>query len=312
MILTPDQLHDIMEILDRQMIMFVGESLGPEMLSDEERRRMASFGIDPDTLYDPTKDPVVINYHLGMISDIMGSRKTQGMTYDELKRYIASGQNIDLTPRERASINNVKTQSLADIRAAKGRIFADINNIATQQFGTSRAAQEEFIRNEIVNGLEKRDSVKKIATELAKKTGDWSRDFSKSVKYISHTALNEGRAAMMERRFGDNNVKIYFHVQPGACDHCVKHYLTGGVGSEPKIFTLKELQANGTNIGRKVRDWRPTLGAMHPHCRCLATEYVEGEEWDGEKFVFPKDKPYESLLNRPKARVTINGQEKLV
>jgi hypothetical protein len=314
MILTPDQLHTILEILDRQMIMFIGESMGPTMLSEEEKRKLTSYGIDYNAIYSEAKDPVVLNYHLGMISNVMGAQKAQGMTYEQLKHYMASGQHIALNAREQATINNIKAASLADIRSAKGRIFADINQVVAQQFGNVRADQEEFLREELIRGTERREDVKKIAIQLAKKTGDWSRDFRKSVQYVSHTALNEGRAAMIERRAGGDNkqAKVYFHVQGGACEHCIRLYLTGGLGSEPKIFTLKELQLNGNNIGRKVRDWKPTLAPIHVHCRCLATEYVEGEKWDGEKFTFPKDEPYVPKIDRPKVSVTINGKEIMV
>lgn len=37
-------------------------------------------------------------------------------------------------------------------------------------------------------------------------------------------------------------------------------------GVTPKVYKLSELMANGTNIGRKAADWRPTVDSTHPNC----------------------------------------------
>lgn len=307
--LTPDQVHEILGLLDRQMTFFAGSTMGEYVLTDQDKINLARYGVDYRSIYDPKKDIATLNFHLGMLSDILGSN-VQDISFPDLVKYISGGEHIPLNEKEKAVVQSIKMQSLADIKASSGKIFQDINNVVTKSLSTNRADQEEFIREQIRSGIASRRNRRDIAREIAKLTGDWSRNFEKSVSYISHTALNEGRAAMVERRYGKDS-KVYFQVQPKACDHCVKAYLTDGAGSEPKLFSIGDLQRNGNNIGRKVAEWLPSIHSLHPHCRCLLTEYIPGTFWNGVKFAFPKGE-YQSQVKRPKIRVVFNGKEHFV
>lgn len=305
--LSPDQIHTILDILDKQLIFFAARNIGPSLLSDSERAILRINGIDVDRLASPETDLVSLNFHLGILSNILGDERVNKLSYQELVNYIKRGNHIPLTAKEKAVIQSIQMQSMADIRSLRGRIFQDINNVVGSEFATVRGNQEQFIRQNILNETASRESRKNIARKIAGLTGDWSRNFEKSVQYISHTALNEGRLAMVERRAQEEGrpPRVYFQVQIDACDHCKKAYLKKG--GEPKLFTVSELQRNGTNIGRKQKDWLPTISALHPHCRCLLTEYIEGSIWDGVRFTIPKDSP--STIIRPKIRIVVDNQE---
>lgn len=307
--LTPEQSHILLELISRQTLLFSATTLGPEFLSSQEKELLISHGVNPEGLYEAGKDLTLLNFHLGLLSGILSNPATQALTYDQLYRYVQSGQHIPLNKREIETLNSIKMQSMADLRASNGRIFQDVNNVVSNELSTARANQEAFLRDQIVEGNERRESRKKIARNIAKLTGDWSRNFTKSVQYISHTALNEGRAAMIYRKHGDSKeAKVYFSVLAGACQYCIKSYLTKGEGSEPKIFTLAEIEANGSNIGRKTAEWRATLSALHVNCRCTVQEYHEGMVWQGDRFVWPKGEK-EKTSHRPKIRIVVNGQE---
>lgn len=296
--LTPDQVHTILELLDRQLLFFATTTMGPQVLSDQDKQLLAEHRIDYNRIYNESKDLIATNFHLGMLSNILGDERTKQLTYSELIKFIQSGQHIPLNERERATIESIKMQSMADIRSARGRIFQDINNVVGDSLLTARANQQEFIREQVLQGTAQRKSRITIVRDIARLTGDWSRNFNKSVQYISHSALNEGRLAVIQRRYGSNTeAKVYFKVQADACDHCVKHYLTNGRGSEPKVFTIKELQHNGSNIGRKVNQWKPTIQPLHVNCRCLLTEYIDHSK---------------SPIHREKIRIVFNNQEYFV
>lgn len=292
--LSPNELQDILSILDRQFSIFTTTHLGPDYLSSQDKKILKDAGLKVDELYSAVKDPVYLNVQLGMLSQLIGENRSKRLKYPDFRRMIERGDHIKLNARERASLESVKMQSLADIRRMKGNIFSDINNIVNQ---------ESFIRTEISEGIRRREGVKSIVQNIGRKSGDWSRDFSKMVEYISHRALTEGRVSIMKRK-GGGDQKIYFDVYPGACSHCVKHYLTGGIGSRPRVFTISELEANGTNIGRKQKDWKPTFSPLHPFCRCNAHEYEEGSTWDEKekRWVQPK---YERKVDRPTIKVTV-------
>ena len=292
--LSPNELQEILSILDRQFTIFTVTHLGPDYLSSQDKKILTDAGLKVDELYSAVKDPVYLNIQLGMLSQLIGENRSKRLKYPDFRKMIERGDHIKLNARERATLESVKMQSLADIRRMKGNIFSDVNNIVNQ---------EAFIRREISEGLRKREGVRSIVQNIARESGDWSRDFSKMVEYISHKALTEGRVAIMKRKGGADQ-KIYFDVYPGACTHCVKHYLTGGIGSRPRLFTIGELEANGTNIGRKQKDWKPTFSPLHPFCRCNAHEYEEGATWDEKekRWIQPK---YERKVDRPTVKVTV-------
>lgn len=306
---SASQIHTLLEIVQRQTTLFIGQSLGIEFLSDQDKQVLRENGVNLEKVYDPNKDLVNQNFHLGLLSKILGDRVAQKLTFDQLSRYIGEGQYVPLNARERATVQNIKMQSLADIRSANNRIFSDINNVVSNQLGDARANQADFLRDQVAENTADRLSRREIARKISRLTGDWSRDFNKSVQYISHTALNEGRAALLHRRHGNNErAKVYFQVQVGACEHCVRLYLMGGIGNEPIVFTLQELEKNGSNIGRKTKDWRATVGPIHVNCRCLITEFREGSKWDEDKKMWIQPER-ESTSNRPKIKVTFNGED---
>jgi hypothetical protein len=61
----------------------------------------------------------------------------------------------------------------------------------------------------------------------------------------------------------------------GACDHCAKFwYLNDGI--TPKVYLLSELIANGSNIGKKQKDWQPTVDSTHPNETHVLSEIKPG------------------------------------
>lgn len=309
--MSVEEIHKILEILDRQFLMFTGSVIGEQGLSDADKKILKESGIDYKKLYDESKDLAHLNFQLGMLANVLGDKAANKFDYKSLVKYIKEGNHIPLNQTEKAVLQSIKMQSLADIRSAKGKIFNDINNVVSNSLSTTRANQEEFIREKISEGVTQRKGRKEIAREIARLTGDWKRDFNKSVAYISHTAFNEGRAAIIERRYGGNDkAKVWFLVQSDACTSCKKAYLKSS--GEPIVFTLQEIQANGNNIGRKQADWQP-CNCMHPFCRCLMQEYIPGTEWNGKAFVAVKtpEKPT-NKPQRPKIRIVVNGVESWV
>lgn len=300
--LSIDQVDNVVEMMNKHFLVFVGQNLGPDYLSIKEKKTLKDAGFDLGRLYKLAKDPVMLSFHLGLISKVIGDRKTVHLSYDDLKSSIVKGTIIPLNKTEKATIDSIKRQYLGDIRSLRGRIFTDFNNVTNDG---NRRAQENFLRREIVEGVADRRSRREITRDIMEKTGDWNRDFSKIVEYVAHTALNEGRAAMVERKGIE---KVYFQVQDGACKHCIKHYLTSGWGSQPKLFQLEELRANGNNIGKKVINWSATISPMHPYCRCLLTELPPGYVWNQDRGQFTAPDRKLPLLRRPKIKIQVAGK----
>lgn len=311
--LTPDQIEKIAEILNNRISFFIGKSLGKDYLSTQQKDQLKRLGVNLEELYKLHKDPIFLNYQLGRMSQILTKYETGRYNLQRLMQAIRRGEYIKMSPRETASLRSIKMQSLADIRSFQGQIFTDINNVVNKS-ESKRLAQEKFIKKEIKSGLVSRKSYKEIAQDLGNKTGDWARNWNRIVQFVGQTAFEQGRADMIQEKHGDDSL-VYKTVYEGACKHCIRLYLTRGIGSEPIIFKLSELRANGNNIGRKADDWKPVVGPVHPYCRCPLHYVDKDEKWNEEekKFEVPIDTPITPRVKRSRVRMVLeNGTEVLV
>jgi hypothetical protein len=311
--LTPEQIQVIGEILNNRVSFFVAENMGADYLSQDELSSLEEIGFSTKEMYGLHKDQLFLQYQLGMMSEVLGKFKTNQITFTQLVDDVRRGRYVPLSPREEFSLQSIKRQALGDIKAYKGKVFNDLNNIITYSEKNNRKAYEREIRKEVEKGIADRASYKEVAQNLGHKTGDWLRNWDRIVQYTSHLAFDEGRAAIFERIGGEDQI-VYKDVYAGACQHCIRLYLTEGIGSEPKLFKLSELKDNGSNIGLKVADLKPVIGPTHPHCRCTLHKKENQEAWDKEKakFAFPEGATYVSSLDRPKVKVTVGEKEFLV
>jgi len=308
MLLSPTQIQDLLQIIDTNQSIFIGKQLGIEFLSEYDKAILKQKGIDIDTLYDPSEDSIYSSFHLGLLAQALEDTiALNKLSYFELKDYIKGGQYIPLSQRDRETINAVKSQTLSDIRKNNGMIFQDINGILRNTV----ISQEEFIKEEIIEGIKTKRTVAKIASELHHKTGDWGRNFEHIVEYQNTTAMMQGRASMIEQTYGED-AEVYKLVFASACNICLKLYTTEGYRSEPIIFKLSELKANGSNIGRKSKDWKATIDSTHPYCRCLLRFKRKGYLWNEktQDFDITPAVPIPILKQpRKKIRAKISGKE---
>ncbi|NCB03083.1 MAG: hypothetical protein EOM67_13100 [Spirochaetia bacterium] len=156
---------------------------------------------------------------------------------------------------------------------------------------SSRDEYEKVISDSVKKAALERRVVKDIVSEIGHASQDWSRDLGRIAETELQDAFEYGKAIALYEEAGEGK-KYYKTPFPGACRHCITLYLTRGVGSEPILFTYQELLENGTNIGRKTKDWKAVLGTVHPFCRCpLHVKHKETDEWDEKLQMYvPKEK----------------------
>ena len=148
---------------------------------------------------------------------------------------------------------------------------------------------QKMIKDKTVEAVALRKGARALAADLANASQDWEVDWLRIAYYLTHEAFNAGRAQNILKNYG-NNAEVYFDVYPGACNKCKELYLTNPDDdySEPVVFKLKDIIANGNNIGRKVADWKPTISPTHPYCRCTINYKKPGFAWDRETRAFTK------------------------
>jgi hypothetical protein len=309
--LSVQDIQELFEILNKNNLLFIASNLGPNYLTPDELKTLKKFGVNPFDYYSPDQDTLMQSFYFGLLSDVLGTKEAKQLTFQDLKEYFEKGNYIPLTKVEQYTLDSIKKQSLSDIRSLQGRIFKDVNNIIDTESKKDRLAYEKIIRDEILSGRQQNKTAVQIASALGHKTGDWNRDFRRIVEYVNHQAFDEGRAALIERKNGDE-AQVYKDVYDKACKHCVQLYLTGGIGSQPKIFKLSVLKQNGTNIGRKTAEWKPVIGSTHPYCRCTINEYDSRYIWNPKTGLFdilnPTYKEKQARKRQP-IRISIKNKE---
>lgn len=315
MLLSPDKVHELIAIIERNQLIVIGNELGAEFLTIADKELLAKHGIvgmfDGEYVL-PTDygSSIDLSFHFGMLAEAIGAIEANKLNYHSLRQYVRAGNYIPVTEKHKAILNSIKTQTFSSLKAINGRIFNDVNNIIDDQ---TIKGQQAFLARELREGIDKGQTVRAIANEISHKTGDWNREFDRIIESASQTAFEEGKAAEIERKYEGTGKDplVYKRVFESACKHCIRAYLTNGIGSQPKIFKLSELRANGNNIGRKVDEWLPVVGILHPWCRCQLFEVPEGFIWNNDTQSFSSPDPDWKPINtgRKKIKVKIGDIE---
>jgi len=276
MILSPQQLNELLAIVDNYTILFVAHNVGPTILSEQDRALLKINGVDVDKISSESSK-VEQAYKFGMLSQILHTSNLQGLTYPQLKKNIA--KLAPLTTLERNALENLQFQTYQDIKKLGQTIKSQVTDTFVVADKKRHTVQHtKLVTDAAKKAIEDRKYLSEVVSILGKKTGDWERDLHRIGDFVLHTAFDEGRITQIQKEEGDSAL-VYKDVYQGACQHCQRLFLTGGVSSEPIIFTVAQLKANGTNIGFKVAEWRPVIGPIHPWCFSDDTEVLTDQGW---------------------------------
>ena len=73
---TPKQISELLEILERQNLIFISSKLGLNYLTEDEISRLQKWGINPYHLYKGSQDIAKMSFHFGLISDAIKNLRT--------------------------------------------------------------------------------------------------------------------------------------------------------------------------------------------------------------------------------------------
>lgn len=286
MIFNFQQIQEIISILKRNELAFLAKQLGLNYLTQGEINLLSASGIDL-TKFTDSKGYIEYAYIFGIWADALGDKRTKNMTFRQFKDFMKSSNFIPLTEEEEFALKQLKTRAYTDITGLGSRIVGGTTNIIVRGNQQQQAQIRDIIKKKTIRAYELRQSSTKLASDLGHATQDWGRDWLRIAKYLMHEAFNVGRAQNILKNYG-NDVEVYFDVYPKACRRCKELYLTDpdDENSEPKTFKLKDIIANGNNIGRKADDWLPTLAPTHPYCRCSVCYRNPKYEWNPKTHSF--------------------------
>ena len=280
MILQPFQIQELLSIIDNFHILFIAQTVGADVLTPNEIQILKDNGIDVAKFVG--KDGKIDHaFKFGVLAEALGTKKAKTLNYDKLKQFINSGNFIPLTKTEESVLRSVKFQAYNDIKGLGNKINKEFTQILIEVDKEQRAKYEDKILTETEEAILNRETQSQLASRIGHKTGDWSRDLDRIADFLMHSALDYGKVMKILEEDGEDG-EVYKSVYKGACKHCIEKYLTNGLGSEPRIFKVKDLLANGTNIGRNTKDWKAVVGPLHPFCRCEAHKKPKNSVWNQE------------------------------
>ena len=266
MLLTPAQLADLANEIRLQWLGYTVQALGIDAagITQEQYQQLIDGGyVQPQEV----EDFVLMAYRAGhaaawtetQAGHVPGD-KIRALYEDALKR----GMPPLSKPQERA-VEFAKQKAGQHCLGLGNRIAHDFTTLAIETEAGVRAEMKGLIAEAVATSVINRETARKLASRIGDATGDWSRNLQRIAETELQNAHLNGWADYIEDSVGAN-AQVGKRVNAEACPPCRRLYLDGD--GHPKVFSLADLRDNGTNFGRKQKDWLPVVGTTHPRCFC--------------------------------------------
>lgn len=288
MIFTQQQILDMLDIMKRYELIFIAQQLGLQFLSQNDIAILLSAGIDVNQ-FKNTKGDIEYAFLFGLLAQAIGDDRAKKMNYKQFKQFVASKNFVPLNKVEEYALQQVKSRAYTDITNLGARMRTSLANSALRNNQQQAVLVQQVIKKKTIEAIKLRKGARGLAADLAEISKDWEVDWLRIAYYLTHEAYNTGRAQSILREYG-KDAEVWFDVYEGACEKCKELYLTDpdDDNSEPIVFKLEDIIANGNNIGRKKADWLPTISPTHPFCRCTINYKRPGYAWDANLRAFNK------------------------
>ncbi len=306
MIFTKSQIDEILKTIDAHTRYLLGLNLGYKVLSNSDVKLLKTHGINIEELQ-LDWPPYLQAYMFGRLAAILSDYQLNQVTYQDFSNYLKKQQFIPLSPREKEEYAVAEQKTYNHIVSLGEKMKNETRNIIYNEDLTTRLDQEKVLREELKRGVVDRKQIKSIISSVAKRMGTWSVDWGRIVDTEMQDIFNRGVANSIKERFGSDQ-KVYKDTYSGACRYCIKLHFTSGIGSEPILFTLDQLYANGTNIGKKKDDWLATVGPEHPFCRCHIRYVLSDQVWDRNNKSFKTVKKKGAVKRETNVFVNVNDK----
>jgi hypothetical protein len=297
-LMTPQQLDQIAQIIRDHHTAFVVAVGADPAAGQAEIQRLIDQGILPPQTFDIITDSYQYGQLVGSLREFDTINQAKEFTYEKFKKQIRKRPR-PLTSQEQHAIDWTKHSVAVHCKGLGNKIADDFSRVIIDADSELRKQTIGQIRTEVEHNIERRKVWKDIASEMGHFKEDWSRDWGRIAATEKQNAMQEGFASSLAEREGPvDQVYVSKIPKPDACPECIRLYLENGQGSPPKVFTLAELQENGTNVGRKARDWKAVVGVTHPWCACELVHIPPGWGFETKP---PKDEDWQGVPRKPGA-----------
>lgn len=281
LLLTPEQLQEIRQIIEDHHDAFAVNTIGAETVSAETLEALREKGLI-NVKIESVKDAYIYGQMLAMVQ----SGNVAGMDYSEFKSYLKRNP-IPLSVAETHAVQMAQASAGQYCRGLGNRVNLATGATIIEADATLRARTEGIIRDATALNIARRETVQKLKSDLGWATKDWARDWKRIAVTEKQNALQRGIADHYRDQYGPD-VLVAKRAMASACPQCQRAY--NGPDGQPRIFRLSDLEANGTNVGRKAADTLPVVGAHHPGCLCQMIRVPDGWGFDEDGQMVPGGK----------------------
>ncbi len=256
--LGPRQLEALRQLIVDRHQAFVANFINPAILSAQTRERLERLG-----LLDPKAETVKDAYFLGTLAS-HAPEPAEKMTYSDLLARVRA-RPVPLSADERHAVAMAEATAGQYITGLATRVSADtVQSVANLSPGAV-ASYRQKVRQSVSDAISQRKTVSQLKSDLGHATGDWTRNLERVANTELSQALSTGTAYAAVERAKGNPVRACKTSARNCCKYCAKLWINEATG-KPLIYNLADLEANGTNVGRKASEYLPTVGPSHPSC----------------------------------------------
>lgn len=286
MLLTDQQIHAIRQIIQDYHHAFIINALSPDAVSAEILEKLKEKG-----LINVQVNSIQEAYIYGQLLAALENKNITKMGYTEFKNYLRKNP-VPLTDIEKRAASMAALNAAQYVTGLGNRVNLATGDVLLEADAKLRSKLETTIKTSVQENIERRQSIKQLKSNLGWLTKDWSRDFDRIAVTEKQFAMLRGQADSYRKQHEDP--LVFKRPMPDACKRCNDLYLDEN--NHPKIFRLSVLEANGTNVGRKQADWLPTVGPIHPNCKCVMGRVPEGYGFDENDDLVPNGE-YNKVYN---------------
>lgn len=275
MALTPSQIRQIKNIIEEHMNVIMRLAIGDTEVSPQMLKKL---GI-PKSVSNLITD----SYKYGKLS-VVTNKNLSKMSPQEVDSLI---KRLKISTRQQKSMEYLKVKTQLSIDSLTQRMTSAVVTSALQ----SQLSMYQAIGKVVPNAIKESTDRYKVIQQLRDLTQDWERDWHR----VAHSEMWDAKVQGEANAIIDNespiskkgkDTMIFKRPAPNACNKCKQLYLESD-GITPKLFKITELQANGSNYGKKQSDWKPTLGILHPNCMCPLSVMPDGYKFDNSGQLTP-------------------------
>lgn len=259
MLIKKELIEKIKEIIERGHASFLISMVGRRALTRDQIRRLEALGVDASNA-DSIIETIYHHNYLNEHGQEEAPKNLDEIT-EQQKGVIAPSEEEHEASKEHLNSN------LAQL------IQKQNQEVVSKVEGLIRETNNQFKFGKVAD-LREHTKDMSVAT-LKGKLRDISKDASRNWSRIANTEISNAVSLGSVDRIVDDNknrdmneVYVYRIVVNDAalCKYCRKFYLDKD--GSPKLYRMSTILANGSNYGKKAKDWLPVATATHPNERC--------------------------------------------